>query len=127
MNRPARQRPAGVTGISLPVHVESLAPSQPANEPSPRPSEQPTPSQTSPSIGSSLKEPLSTRIPAETLAIAKDAVLATAGHPDGVRSLAELVTIALEDKVAQLQRDLNYGQPFPTRRDGVFRTGRPIR
>jgi len=115
VTRPARQRPSGNTGISLPAHVESLAP----NQLTPAPAAAVT-------AEDSIKAPLSTRIPASLLEAARDAVIATAGHPDGVRSLAELVTVALQSKIAQLTAELNEGQPFPQRRGGAFRTGRPL-
>jgi len=68
--------------------------------------------------------PLSTRVPQSTVAAARAAVMATAGHPDGCRSLADLITQAIDAKVAELAAQLNGGQPFP--HPTQFRAGRPL-
>lgn len=71
-----------------------------------------------------MKESLSTRVPRSTLAAARAAVMATAGQPEGCRSLTDLITQAVDSKVAELEREFNGGQPFPD--PGSFRVGRPI-
>lgn len=71
-----------------------------------------------------VKESFSTRVPRSTLAAAKAAVMATAGQTGGCRSLADLITQAVNSKVAELERQFNEGKPFP--HPGAFRTGRPL-
>jgi hypothetical protein len=73
---------------------------------------------------SEMKESLSTRVPRSTLAAARAAVMATAGQPEGCRSLTDLITQAVDSKVAELEREFNGGEPFPD--PGRFRIGRPI-
>lgn len=120
MTKPVRQRPDGNSevGRRLQPNVEGLMP-QPhepelANQPDPKP----------PTTTSEAKEAFSTRLPAATLAAARAAVLATAGQAGGCRSLADLVTLAVQDKVAALQNEFNAGQPFP--KAAGFRVGRPL-
>jgi len=120
MTNPARQRPGATSDVGrrrLQPSVEELLPgltSQPADQPVP----------TSAPVEENVKESFSTRVPRLTLAAARAAVMATAGQPGGCRSLADLITQAVNSKVAQLEREFNGGRPFPN--PGSFRTGRPL-
>lgn len=126
MSRIERQRPPVRPGMTLVAEVESMAPSQPVAASPAVPEVAPAVEITQAAAVEDVKAPLSTRISQRTLDAARDAVIATSGHPLGVRSLAEFITVALEAKIEQLQNDLNGGEPFPARRGGTFRTGRPL-
>jgi hypothetical protein len=106
-------------GRRLQPNVEGLMPSA---APSPA-AAQPAPAQAA-LAAEDVKESFSTRVPRATLAAARAAVMANAGQPGGCRSLADLITQAVETKVDELQRQFNHGQPFPD--PGAFRTGRPL-
>lgn len=118
MTKPARQRPDSNSDVGrrLQPNVEGLMP------PPQRPEQAADPKQ--PTAASEAKEAFSTRLPAATLAAARAAVLATAGQVGGCRSLADLVTQAVQDKVATLENEFNAGQPFP--KSANFRVGRPL-
>lgn len=120
MTKPSRQRPGATSDVGhrrLQPNVEGLMPGSAAATPAAAPTP-PAP------VEDDVKESFSTRVPRSTLAAARAAVMATAGQPDGCRSLADLITQAVNSKVAELQRDFNDGQPFPD--PGAFRTGRPL-
>lgn len=127
MTKPARQRPGATSDVGrrLQPSVEGLMPGASPTTPT-APAVQPStaPSDATGRTEEDVKESFSTRIPRSTLAAAKAAVMATAGQPEGCRSLAELITQAVNSKVAELERRFNDGQPFP--HPGAFRTGRPI-
>lgn len=120
MSNPARQRPGPSSEIGrrrLTANVEE--PQLTANVEGP-----PAVPTVSPPGHDDTKVPISTRVPQSTLTDAKAAVMATAGHPDGCRSLADLITQAIDAKVTELAARFNNGQPFP--QHGQFRTGRPL-
>jgi hypothetical protein len=121
MTKPTRQRPNTTSDVGrrLLPNVEGLMPGS-APEPPVVAASPPMSSSTEDDI----KESFSTRVPRSTLAAARAAVMATAGQPGGCRSLADLITQAINAKVAELQRDFNGSDPFPIP-DG-FRTGRPL-
>lgn len=124
MTKPARQRPGATSDVGrrLQPSVEGLMPG--ANPPAPPVQPSPAPRAPEDRTGEDVKESFSTRIPRSTLAAAKAAVMATAGQPGGCRSLADLITQAVNSKVAELEHQFNNGQPFP--HPGAFRTGRPL-
>lgn len=124
MTKPARQRPGGTSDVArrLQPNVEGLMPGA-----APAPSAAVPPVQAAAVAARrdhDVKESFSTRVPRSTLAAARAAVMATAGQPGGCRSLADLITQAVNNKVDELQRQFNDGQPFPD--PGAFRTGRPL-
>ncbi len=121
MTKPTRQRPGATSDVGrrLEPNVEGLMPSTAPAAPAAH-----TKPQTVPPSSEDVKESFSTRVPRSTLAAARAAVMATAGQPGGCRSLADLITEAVNSKVGELQRDFNHGQPFPA--PGAFRTGRPL-
>lgn len=123
MTKPTRQRPGATSdlGRRLQPNVEELMPGAPGPAPA---TAQPTPGAWPPAAAEDVKESFSTRVPRSTLAAARAAVMATAGQPGGCRSLADLITQAVDSKVAELQRQYNDGRPFPN--PGAFRTGRPL-
>lgn len=126
MTKPSRQRPGATSDVGhrrLQPNVEGLMPGSTATTPAAAPMP-PSPAQIVPPVEEDVKESFSTRVPRSTLAAARAAVMATAGQPGGCRSLADLITQAVNSKVAELQRDFNDGQPFPD--PGAFRTGRPL-
>ena len=121
MTKPARQRPGASSDVGrrLQPNVEGLMPTAAASPAAP----QSAPAQAAPVV-EDVKESFSTRVPRSTLAAARAAVMASAGQPGGCRSLADLITQAVEAKVDELQRQFNDGHPFPD--PGGFRTGRPL-
>lgn len=122
MTKPARQRPDATSDVGrrLQPNVEGLMPG-----PTPTaPVTVPPPAPVTVIGDEDIKESFSTRVPRSTLAAARAAVMATAGQPGGCRSLADLITQAVNTKVTELQRQFNNGQPFPD--PGAFRTGRPL-
>jgi hypothetical protein len=124
MTKPTRQRPGATSDIARRLHpnVEELMPGTPTPAAAPA---QPPVTEARPAVATeNVKESFSTRVPRSTLAAARAAVMATAGQSGGCRSLADLITQAVEDKVAQLQHQYNNGHPFPD--PGTFRTGRPL-
>lgn len=125
MTKPTRQRPGATSDVGrrLQPNVEGLMPGAPSPTPeTTRPA--PTPVTRPAAAAEDVKESFSTRVPRSTLAAARAAVMATAGQPGGCRSLADLITQAVDNKVAELQRQYNDGHPFPD--PGAFRTGRPL-
>lgn len=132
MSKPPRQRPGATSDVSrrLQPNVEGLMPTTTPPLPEHAPAGSPTPA-TEPAENppanpawQDVKESFSTRIPRSTLAAAKAAVMATAGQPGGCRSLADLITQAVNSKVGELQQEFNDGRPFPN--PETFRTGRPL-
>lgn len=128
MTRPARQRPGSTSEVgrrlqpSVESHLPGTTPAeQAANQPAPL---VPVSTTRTDLTDENIKESFSTRLPRTTLAAAKAAVMATAGQTGGCRSLSELVTQAVNSKVAELEHQFNDGQPFPT--PGAFRAGRPL-
>jgi len=126
MTKPARQRPGATSDVGrrLQPAVEGLMPGADPTTPA-----EPAPSsglaaEPRPTSERDIKESFSTRVPRSTLGAAKAAVMATAGQPGGCRSLADLITQAVNSKVAELEHQFNDGQPFPN--PAAFRTGRPI-
>ncbi len=125
MTNPPRQRPGDSSEVGRrrltptveELHLDGADP--PPTSPAPSTEETPTPTP-----GDDIKVPLSTRVPQATATAARAAVMATAGHPGGCRSLADLVSQAIDAKVNELARQFNDGHPFPT--PGQFRTGRPL-
>lgn len=125
MTKPTRQRPGATSDVGrrLQPNVEGLMPG-PAPT-APVATALPRAAAVAPGRKhEDVKESFSTRVPRSTLAAARAAVMATAGRPGGCRSLADLITQAVNSKVDDLQRQFNDGQPFPD--PGAFRTGRPL-
>ncbi len=127
MTKPARQRPSATSDVGrrLQPSVEGLMPGASPTTPTDPPVQPSAALSTTPADQEEdVKESFSTRVPRSTLAAAKAAVMATAGQPGGCRSLADLITQAVNSKVAELERQFNDGRPFP--HPGAFRTGRPL-
>lgn len=124
MTKPTRQRPGATSDVGrrLQPNVEGLMPGPAPAAPI---AVVPVPAAAvAPDRDEDVKESFSTRVPRSTLAAARAAVMATAGQPGGCRSLADLITQAVNSKVDELQRQFNDGRPFPD--PGAFRTGRPL-
>lgn len=127
MTKPARQRPGATSEVgrrlqpSVESHLPGTTPAERVAQPAPL---VPVSTTTTGLADENIKESFSTRLPRTTLAAAKAAVMATAGRDGGCRSLSDLVTQAVNGKVAELEHQFNGGQPFPT--PGAFRAGRPL-
>lgn len=123
MTKPTRQRPGATSDVArrLQPNVEGLMPGPTSTAPVTVP---PSPAPVTARSDEAIKESFSTRVPRSTLTAARAAVMATAGQPGGCRSLADLITQAVNAKVAELQRQFNDGQTFPD--PGAFRVGRPL-
>lgn len=71
------------------------------------------------------KVQISVYIESEVAEAARNAVIATTSYSKGYRSLSELVSEALAEKVGRLEKQFNNGRPFPPR-EHELRAGRPL-
>lgn len=70
-------------------------------------------------------EPVTVYLPRQVAEAARDAVIATTPYARGYRGLSALVSDAVSEKLARLQKQFNNGQPFPPRTVDL-RRGRPL-
>ena len=73
----------------------------------------------------STKKPVSFQADTELIDRARQAVLLTQAHPGGYRSLASFMESAIADKLEQVAKEFNSGQPIEPL-SGEFRSGRPF-
>jgi len=149
MSTPSRRRPGDQSPLAfvLPVDVEAVRTPTQAEEPSPvvEPTAAVAPAEPAP-VASLPKKPRK-QAPAPAVPPASDyddgkttvtvsirtslkkraemAVLSTAIHPGGQRSLAGLIEYAMERELERLAQEFNDGEPFKPNAGG-FRQGRPF-
>lgn len=75
--------------------------------------------------GNGGKVQLTVYVPEQVAEAARNAVVATSSYRRGYRSLSNLVADAISEKVGQLSKQFNNGNPFPIRATEL-RPGRPL-
>ena len=71
------------------------------------------------------KKPVTFSADVDLIDRARAAVLMSQAHPSGYRSLASLISAAIEEKLAGMADEFNNGDPIEPL-SGAFRSGRPF-
>ena len=80
---------------------------------------------TPPAKKATTKKPVSFQADTDLIDRARQAVLLTQAHPGGYRSLASFMESTIADKLEQVAKEFNNGEPIEPL-SGEFRSGRPF-